>query len=169
MEEKSEFIPMQVPYYKQVDKNACGPAALQMVFEYFSKHVGQRTLKKQIKTTAEEGTERNNLTKTATENGFYCYVNNESNLAEVEKFVLYGLPVIVSYIEPSNDEGHYAVVTAFTSKQLLFNDPWNGEYFSVDKDEFVARWHGEFDKSKHWMMVISTESFQLGRQYAPKE
>jgi len=39
----------------------------------------------------------------------------------------------------------------------------------VDKDEFVARWHGEFDKSKHWMMVISTESFQLGRQYAPKE
>ena len=77
---------LDVPYYKQNNEYYCGPAVLQMVFNYFGYLKKQDVLADDANTNEEVGTTNQNMIKTATENGFYCYVNNNSTFFEVEHF-----------------------------------------------------------------------------------
>ncbi|MDP2704742.1 MAG: cysteine peptidase family C39 domain-containing protein, partial [bacterium] len=131
---------MKVPYHKQSETFTCAPASLKMVFEYFGRHISEQELADELKTDKKNGTRNNKIIKTAVEHGFFCYANNDSEIGEIESFLKKGLPVIVNYIEPSNDEGHYAVVVGLSDDYLFLNDPWNGKKFEISREEFLKRW-----------------------------
>ncbi len=103
----------------------------------------------------------------ATKEGFYCYVNSHSTWYEIKNYISLGLPVIVDFIEPTSDEGHYAVVIACTSHHLVLHDPWNGKNFKISQKYFLKCWHDPLTHSHGWIMVIAKEDFQLGKQYLP--
>ncbi|MBI2577885.1 MAG: C39 family peptidase [Candidatus Wildermuthbacteria bacterium] len=159
---------MNIPFYKQMTDYSCGPASLQMVLEYFGKHVAQKTLGKIMDTSSKDGTNHKALIRAATKNGLYCYVNNESTLHEIKHFLCRDVPVLVHFIDPSGDDGHYAVAAGYKNGELILNDPWNGKGFRLSEMDFMARWHDPKNIYKNWVMAISKEKFSIGKQFLPK-
>jgi len=161
---------LKVPFYKQKTIYYCGPACLQMVFGFFGLKKSQEEIAKQTKTNEKNGTLHKNMVNIILKNGFYCYVNNNSTLHEVKHLIDIGIPVIVNYLESSNDEVHYAIITGYEKDYLILNDPWNGKDLKLTNNFFKARW---FDYHKHHIyeqgiIAISPEKFILGKQHCPK-
>lgn len=160
---------LKVPYHKQETIYYCGPACLQMVFEFFGLKKSQKEIAKEGKTTEKRGTPHKNMIHVVLKNRFYCYVNNESTLHEVKHFIDLGIPVIVNYLEASRDEIHYAIITGYEKDYIILNDPWNGKNLKLTNNFFRERW---FDYYKHHIyeqgiIVISPERLALGKQFSP--
>jgi len=151
---------LEVPYHRQKEIYTCGPAALKMVYGFFGKKTKERYLARELKTT-KDGTKNSDLIKSARRKGFYCFVHDNSSVEEIKHFITKNLPVIVNYIEPRNNDGHYAVVVGFKKKKLVLNDSWNGENFKISIRKFNERWHSSNYNPKRWMMVISKKKFNL--------
>jgi len=166
---------LDIPFYKQNNEYYCGPAVLQMVFDYFGYLKSQDLLADHANTNEEIGTTNQNMIKTALDHGFYCYVNNNSTFFEVEHFLEKGLPVIARFIAPelgvdpftNNFYEHFAIIKGINKKELIFNDPKFGKDFKISKRKFLERWHSAQNKHKEWIMVIAKDDFHLGRQYLP--
>jgi predicted double-glycine peptidase len=159
---------IQVPFYKQDTDYTCGPASLQMVFSFFGSFKSEGELARNLLTNSDAGTTHQNMIDGAVRNGFFCYVNNSSVFSELKNFISKGLPVIVDFIEPTDEEPHYAVVTGVSNRKVILNDPANGKGFELNETDFLSRWHDGSTHSERWMMVISKEDLELGRQYRPR-
>ena len=159
---------IKLPYFKQDTEYSCGPTVMQMVFHFYRKVFSEEELIEKLKTDKDIGTQHQAMIDLARTEGFYVYVNNGSSLEEIIGLNSKNIPVIVNYIEPDSDEGHYAVVVDVEEDKIVLNDPWNGEKFKMNLDDFEKRWYGKNGNSKRWIMVISDEYQPLGKQYLPK-
>lgn len=159
---------LDVPYFKQDTVYSCGVASLQMVLDFFGVFESEENLTKEAHTNPEIGTTYKWMIDVATKNGFYCYVNNESSLEEVGYFLEQKLPVTVRFIETSNNEDHYSVITGIQNGEVVMNDPWNGEGLRMSCEDFLSRWHTEDKNHIRWMMVIAKEKIPLGKQFLPQ-
>lgn len=139
-----------------------------MVFRFYGKVFSEKDLMKKLKTNKDIGTQHQAMIDLAREEGFYVYVNNESSFEEIEFLLEKNLPVIVNFIEPDSDEGHYAVVIGINDEKIILDNPWNSKNHKLDWDDFQKRWHNEKGNSKRWLMVVSNEYCHLGKQYLPK-
>lgn len=164
---------MKIPFYKQDTEYTCGPASLQMVLSFLGDFKSEFELARRAKTSKETGTSHGGMIETAKREGFFVYVNSDSSAEEIKYFLGLGHPVIVDFLEPSSNIGHYGVATAIKKGGLFFreticlNDPWNGGDFKILLNEFEKRWRDPLTKSKCWLMVVSKEDFNLGKQYLP--
>jgi len=122
---------IKLKFFWQKEGYTCGPAALRMVFDFFGKKFSEEKLKKDLKTNKKIGTKHNALIIEARKNKFYCFVHENSSISNLKYFVEKGFPVIVHYIEPSENIEHYAVVIGFNQTKLILNDPWNGKKFKI--------------------------------------
>lgn len=154
---------MKIPYSKQKRGYYCGPASLQMVFGYFRHYISQDKLAEKGRTRHDRGTSRAGMIRVARENGFHTYAQNDSDLPKIADFLKRRLPVIVNFIEPSDEEGHYAVVSGLSGKQIILNDPWNGKNFKLDIRDFLERWRGGRN-SRKWLLVISKTDLQSDKR-----
>lgn len=145
---------LNIPYHKQKNDYYCGPAALQMVFEYFKYRLSQREIAQQASTTARHGTKNGAMVRVAVKNGFYVYASANSTLSKVRHFIKKGWPVIVNFFEPTDNEGHYAVVANVTASHIILQDPFNGRNFKLTSREFLSRWHNEKNTQKRWLMAV---------------
>ena len=161
---------VKLSFYKQDTGYTCGPASLQMVLSFFHDHKSEADIARKAHTKKDAGTKHKWMINVAEKEGFYCYVNNNSSIEEIRDFIESGLPVIVHFTEPSGNDSHYSVITGFSKGKIIMNDPWNGRGFKIRKADFLSRWHGSVDKNncKKWVMVISKEDFNIGKQYLPK-
>ena len=108
-----------------------------MVFDFFDVHLKEKELKKELKTNKKRGTNHEHLIKKALKEGFYCYVHDNSSISQIKHFIEIGLPVIVHYIEPSSNDGHYSVVVGCKRNKLIMNDPWNGKNYKIKLKTFL--------------------------------
>lgn len=159
---------LDVPYFKQDTVYSCGVASLQMILDFFGVFESEEKLAREAHTNPESGTKHKWMIDVATKKGFYCYVNNESSLDEIGYFLEQKLPVLVHFIETSNEEGHYSIITGIQKGKVIMNDPWNGEGLRMPCDDFFSRWHSEDNTSMRWMMVLSKEKIPLGKQFLPQ-
>ena len=157
---------MHVPFFHQINEYTCGPASLEMIFEYFGKHMTQEVLAKKLATNESIGTTHEKMIEVATKNGFYCYVNNHSTISEIRYFLSLNLPVIVHFMDPEGDP-HYAIIVSHKNSCLVFNDPWSGKETRLSDVDFTKRWHDEKNVYKRWIMTLSKQEFSLGKQYFP--
>ncbi len=143
---------------------------MQMVFLYYHKRVSEADLMRELRTNEEVGTTPSWMIRIARKYGFFSYVNNDSSIEEIRYFLRIGKPVIVYFVEPSEEDDHFAVVSGFGRRNIIFNDSWNGKGFSMNLRTFDKRWHGEkkYHKSlRRWMLVLSLDEIPMGRQYKP--
>jgi len=157
-----------IPFFKQDTVYTCGPASLQMALSALGRFRSEAHLAKRARASKKNGTTHRHMIEAVRSEGLYCYVNENSSVDEIRRFVGAGLPVIVDFIEPSDNEPHYALVVGFYSGGIVLNDPWNGEGFVMKEHNFLDRWKDASTRSMRWMMVVSREDFELGRQYKPK-
>ena len=148
---------MKIPFHKQTTEYNCGPAALQSIFEFFGKYLPQKKLEELLETSEAYGTSHAALKRVATDLGFTCEVMKYSTLKSIRGYLNRGLPVLVNYVEPSDEASHYAVVTRYSNGEITLNDPWNGRDFVMKERDFEARWHNKRNNSKRWLLVVSKE------------
>jgi ABC-type bacteriocin/lantibiotic exporter with double-glycine peptidase domain len=95
------------------------------------------------------------MLRVARQFGFVCHENRHGTIQNIRRFLARDIPVIVNYIEPSENIGHYAVVVDATTHELILNDPQNGKNFKISIPDFEKRWHNITGQSRRWFMVVS--------------
>jgi len=140
-----------------------------MALGYFHVLHSEKYLRRRLRTSKDFGSRHLMMRRAAVKQGFHCYVNEEAIWEELEYFLKRKLPVIVNYIEPSSNEGHYAVVSGVSHKKIILSDPWLGQDFHLSKLSFLKRWHSENNDHRHWLMTINKKDMSLGKQYLPKK
>ena len=158
---------MEVAYFKQDTNFSCGPAVIQMILAFFGIHQSEGYLQKKLESDEKKGTDHMNMISYLLKKGLYCYANNDSTFKEVAYFLDKKIPVVVNYLEPEADWGHYAVVLELNKNNIILNDPWHGERFSMRLDEFEERWQSGDGKHKKWILAVSKSDLQMGKQYVP--
>lgn len=158
---------IKVPFFKQDTVYSCGPATLQMVMAFFNKRASEAELSRKMKTSKTNGTRVGKMIDMARKEGFYCYVNDDSTVEEIKYFLSRKLPVVVNFIEPTNDEGHFAVIVGIRKRKVVMNDPWNGKGVRMEVREFKRRWQSEDGRHKKWMMAVGKEDFGIGKTFGP--
>lgn len=157
---------LKIPYHQQENKYYCGPAVLQMVFEYFGCLKDQKYLAEFSGTNEVVGTTNSNMIKTAISHGFYCYGKEDSDFLEIESFINKDLPVIVRFVVPelgidpftNNLYEHFAIIKKVNKKTLVFDDPTHlggGKNFKITKEKFLQKWFSSQNNNKRWILVIS--------------
>lgn len=163
----------KLPYFRQKTNFMCGPASLQMMMSFLGEHKTQDEIVKKAGTSKkklkEAGMNNGDLIKAGRLAGFYVYANEDALLAEIKYFIDLKMPVLVNYREPSENDGHFAVVAGYDwpEKKLILNDPWNGKNFIISEKSFLNRWHGSYQGHTRWLMVLSNKPFSLGKQFMP--
>lgn len=152
---KDNKIKINIPFVRQKTHYFCGPASLQMIFGYFNFSKCQNELAKKLQTCEEIGTPIYKMIETVMDHGFYYQAKNGTTLKDVYNMLIEKIPVIVNFIEPTDEESHYAVVSGMTKNDIILDDPWNGKNFKISKSEFLKRWRGE---AKRWSLAISRDN-----------
>ncbi len=126
-------VKLNIPYHKQKNSYYCGPATLQMIFEYFKYNLSQQKIAKQASTDLKRRTKNRDMIRVAVKNGFYVYASDNSTLSKIRYFLEKGLPVIVDFIEPTDNETHFAVASDITPRHIVLEDPFNGKNFKLPR------------------------------------
>ncbi len=146
---------MKVPFYKQKTDCTCGPATLQMVFEYFGRSAAQDELATELGTQEPAGTAHSAMIHGAKSAGFRCIAKSDSTLDEVREFLADEIPVIANFINPATERGHYAVIVHVSESHVTLNDPWNGAGYQIAINDFTERWRGGFNPERRWILVLT--------------
>lgn len=97
--------------------------------------------------------------------GYHTLVVEPATPGELKYFIRHGLPVIVNYIEPGEQKGHFAVVVGYGRfrRNIILNDPEHGKNFRISEQTFVSWWRSGFEEHERWMLVISRAPFTVER------
>lgn len=151
---------MRIPFVRQRNTWSCGPACLQMILGAFGMRISQVSLIRECHSAYAHGTHRTEMTRCLRRRGIAATPNARGTLATLRAALRRGDIAIINYVEPTDDEGHYAIVTAETDSAFLLHDPWNGKNFRVTAAQMRKRWLGHLSDSKRWgwMLVIAAQS-----------
>ena len=142
-----------VPLYQQIDAKGCGPAALQMIFDYCGEFVDQKEIYNaaraggtplpdmaraaqfsDLSTTVGERWPDNIVTGyTARSIGYaaFYYASDVEWMQELKGVVAQGYPVaVLQNFYPDSDDPHYRVVVGYDQLREVFivNDGWVREF-----------------------------------------
>lgn len=138
-----------------------------MVLAYWKIKESEARLSKHMHTTKEEGTLRSALEDEALKHGLYVYVNESAHIEEIGYFIHRKIPVIVRFIERSDDEDeHYSVVSGYGPKHITLKDPYHGPRIRYTHPDFKAVWKGEGMTA--WLMAAAPFDMQFGKQLSPE-
>jgi ABC-type bacteriocin/lantibiotic exporter with double-glycine peptidase domain len=146
---------LHIPFRRQQNDWYCGPACLQMVLGYFGIRKSQDALAKMAKTNKRTGTTRANLLKTLRRQKLIARQTEKLALADLHRKTADYI-ILINYPELSENIDHYALVKGFTSKSVLFNDPWYGATYHMPIRTFAKRWKSNAHKKKYpgWAVLI---------------
>jgi len=161
----SHFI-MKVPLYKQLNGLDCGPASIEMVFDYWGEHIDQKAIA-DVARTSSNGTYTWDIVRTghfshkssaqgrffphdAPTAGFperplgyasFYFSSNAYWLNELKGLIASDIPVILLMkYSPDDETGHYRVIVGYDEEYVYFKDPWDrGLGKDIDSNGMV-RW-----------------------------
>ncbi len=148
----AEDIP--VPAVEQQTGWTCGPASLKAVARLYGRDVGGEPAYIALcHATPEDGTPPERLVRAARALGLVCEPREGMSLAELEREIILGHPVVICFQAWGSPEwyavdesGHWAVVKGRDATTIHLEDPADdsGEPVKVSKQDLLRRWH---DKS----------------------
>lgn len=171
---------IDVPFHYQRTDYYCGPASLEMVFDYYGEDISQFEIADVAQTFRPGGTYTDELRRAAHFSNISTSTGNEIlgnitgytlrklgyaafeafglSLAQVKNFVDRNLPLILlmRYSETSIN-GHYRVVTGYNETHVFLHDPWahyskySGPNIALNYSTFLNLW--AFSSS--WALYVS--------------
>src|SRR3989344_4996026 len=110
---------LHVPFSYQSEAFNCGPHTLRLVMQFLGNDVDESKLREYGKTTIEEGTSCENMTRAARLAHFWAYGKYDGKLEDLEHYFKLGYPAIVHLFNPEwpefgygdFDRSHYVIVT----------------------------------------------------------
>lgn len=165
IEKINNLIP--VPLVRQATDYTCGASALQSVLGFYGENIREDVIAKAVGSDPENGTRFQRIAKYAKMKGYNVLVKTKMTLQNLKNYIDRKIPVIVLIQAwPDNhvnwvtdyDDGHYAVVIGYDSKNIYFMDPSTlGNYTYIPVQEFMNRWHDRESEDvilNHFGMVI---------------
>lgn len=150
---KNTFM-IKLPFFKQSTNYFCGPAVVRMILAFYGQDFTEEELVKILKPTVDIGTGYTDLTNLFIARGLAVSEKQNGSVQDLIDFVNKNIPVIVNYVEPKDDDGHYAVVVDIKDDFIILNDPWHGPDFKIPVAEFYQRWQSEFGDVHRWLLAV---------------
>jgi predicted double-glycine peptidase len=154
---KPAAIKVPLPDVQQPDEYSCGAASLMSILAYYGTGPEDYdVLKKKLGVTEKNGTDYHRMVRFAGEVGLQADAKPKMTLAQLEKYLDEGKPVICSIqaydehnppekraeIYKKDDNGHYLVAIGYDDANVYFMDPaLTGRRGFLPKNEFESRWH----------------------------
>lgn len=157
---------ISVPYHPQSKYYYCGPASLEMVFDFYGPDISQIEIA-DVARTAPDGTYTCDMVRaahfsnlstsvgremtgnvtgyTARKLGYAAFEHWGMTIDELKSLIDSGFPVIVL------TTWHYRVAVAYNSAYITFQDSWYGRMHNMTWGSFDVNW----DYSNHWGLFIS--------------
>ena len=158
---------LTVPYFEQKNAYSCGPAVLKMVLAYFGIQAEQDALVHLVTTSPQLGTPQERMARVAREYGFGYLIKQGATLEDISLYLHEKLPVIVNFIEPDGNEGHYGLVVGKHGGNLFIHDPWNGPNFKMNADDFLRRWRSEH--GGRWRSILELVRTHFSEKIPPRK
>jgi len=173
---------INVPFYYQVKTYYCGPAALQMVFDYFGENVSQFEIAEVARTvpyvtytdelrraahfsnmSTSMGSEMvENITGySARKLGYAAFEMFGMTLDDLKALINRDFPVILLMRwVPEEPYGHYRVAVGYNATHIFLHDPWNnvrwgGDYGGPYLPMNYTFFNEMWDYSGHWGLFVS--------------
>ena len=148
---------LHVPLFKQETEYTCGPSSLRMVFAFFGIPASEEEFTKLAGTTEKSGTTPVALSRAPHKKGMYAYVQTPSSYEDIVSLINTDHPVIISYFSAKEGELHYSVAVGYHKDQLILNDPWDGEGFTIPREELSAVWYDRYQGKRYdkWALILS--------------
>ena len=146
---------MDVPFHYQVNNYYCGPAALQMVFDYYGENVSQFeiadvartvpyvTYTDEMRRAAHFSNMSTSMGNEMTENitgytarklGYGAFEMYSMTLEQLKELIDQDFPMILLMRwVPGEPYGHYRVAVGYNATHVFLHDPWNN-----------VRWGGDY-------------------------
>ena len=144
---------LKLPNLRQVTDYTCGACALQSILIWYAKYdEGELDLAKELNSSAEWGTEPEDIVRVAQKYGLKAEIKMNMDFDDLERYVNRNrIPVIVTYQAWSEseedwtelwDDGHYSIVVGIDEYSVYLEDPsLAGEIGYIPREEFMDRWH----------------------------
>jgi tetratricopeptide (TPR) repeat protein len=149
-----------VPFYKQKQRNYCGPAVLSMVLNYWQQNetFTQDEIASDIFDASGEITNNSKIVFYPREKGFYVYSFN-GDMGTLKTFIDADIPVIIlqKVVGKIVNKGHYRIVLGYDDARnlMIVHDPWFGEALSISYNVFSELWaFGKEINKDNWALVI---------------
>lgn len=176
----SQLVIPSVPYHHQINEYYCGPAALEMIFDYYGPDISQNEIAEVARTYEEEGgtytfelRRAAHFSENSISNGLVIpghingyskrkigYTGFESNLKNttcLKRLIDQGYPIlIITWSSIQKISKHFRVVTGYKYEDneilsFIFNDPAFGQNYEIEYTEFVDLW----DSNGNWSLFVS--------------
>jgi len=172
---------IDVPFYYQVKNYYCGPAALQMVFDYYGENISQYEIAEVARTipyvtytdelrraahfsnlSTSMGSELlENITGyTARKLGYAAFEADGMSLDDLKSLIDQDFPIILLMRwMPEEPYGHYRVAIGYNETHIFMHDPWNtswggsfgGPQIAMNYTFFLQMW----EYSGYWGLFVS--------------
>ncbi|MCK4285183.1 MAG: C39 family peptidase [Candidatus Lokiarchaeota archaeon] len=176
----NDVIIQSVPYYSQIKNYYCGPACLEMVFDYFGNDISQYEIADAARTDfisqatftddMRRATHFSNLSTSVGDEmvsniigytnrkiGYGAFENYFASASGLLNLIDAGYPIIVlQWYDESHSSGHFRVVIGYNRDGSLINnlithDPWIKGYYRINYATFMDLWA----YSGNWGLFIS--------------
>ena len=163
---------ISVPYHSQTTGYYCGPASLEMLFDFYGPDIPQIQIA-DVARTSPDGTYTCDMMRAAHFSNMSTSMGNESPLNftgytarklgyaalecsgmtidDLKSLILAGYPIIVC------TSWHYRVVVGFDSSYIVFQDSYYGSMYTMTYRDFNIDW----DYSGHWGLLVSPWNVQV--------
>jgi len=180
---------LSVPYHHQITSYYCGPASLEMVFDYYGPDISQLEIA-DAAMTSHEGTggmvrpaHFSNLSTsrgdempgnvtgyTARKLGYAAfYASWPFTLDELKSLIDAGYPIIVvTWFSNEKGSTHYRVVVGYNETHVILHDPWSsiGPMLNLTNSEFLDLWFYDGLFVSPWEVSVSApQNVQEGETF----
>jgi predicted double-glycine peptidase len=138
-----------VPAFQETLRSGtCGPASLKMVLAYYGVEKEEAELVRMCRTDPRVGTDDDGIRRAAEALGFVVKIKNESSIADVEKYLRRGIPLLVNWFSRGRPDyglsevadGHYSVVVGLDKEHIYLQDPEIGRLRTLGIPDFLRVW-----------------------------
>jgi len=173
-----------VPFHYQVEDYYCGPACLEMVFDYYGEDIDQyeiadvaRTIGEPLYSTFTDELRRaahfSNLSTsmggeleynitgyTLRSLGYAAFESTSMSLDDLKRYVDMGKPLILlMWYNESHMYGHYRVLVGYNETHFFLHDPWNkpewgGKYGGPSIAFNYTTFLDLWNYSGHWALYV---------------
>lgn len=168
----SSFYITSVPYHRQQNSYFCGPASLEMVFDFYGPDVSQTEIGdvtrastagvytvdmtraahfSNLSTSVGRSSRLNYTGYSSRTLGYAAFEGYSMTIDDLKSLILAGYPVIVL------TTWHFRVVVGYDSDHLTFQDSYYGSMYNMTYQDFDMDW----DYSSHWGLFVSPWKIQV--------
>lgn len=151
---------MEIPFFKQETDYTCGAACVRMILASFGIKKSEKELAKIMGSSSRTGTWNRQFPILAEELKMSYIVRRHATPNDVRRMLKRGFSLVISFFDPKEKVGHYAVVKSATASKIFLIDPWHGPNESYSWKEFLPLWKSSLDPDIRWVFGMKESEQQ---------